>query len=529
MEDKLINHAVAMCYSRRRSSCAGCHHGISRRGFIKGCGAALASAGWAVSGRTLADEPKNKRVRVGLVFLSKAGSSWPHPEFDVQARERQIQKLLGDGCPGVEFVPVFVRSPEDVQKAVSMKDRVNGYMVYALTLTWPLTGAITEIGKLGKPMIVADEFLGGSGVFLVGFSRLCRQGIPACGVATTRMRDLVGVAGCFAELTPGTTPKMFAQKCQDVYRKSFAGASEMKCLEDAVKLTSIGRAVARFKKSRLLIVGSGKSGQEQDFLGAKGIYIGFDEFNALYDQVDPDQAGEWAARWTKEADKVIEPTPDWIRKAGAVYLATLKLLSRYDTDTVTMNCLGGFGAGQLPAYPCLGFMQLLNDGGHGICEAMPDDTLSTLMARILTGRPSYVSDPALDTAKNEIVYAHCMATTKAFGPKGRSNMYRIRTLHNHDPRGTCVQSFLPEGYMTTSFRTNFARKTMIIHQAKSVGNLDATRGCRTQLIGEIRGDIGKLFDQWDMYGWHRVTVYGDVKEALIEFGKALGLGIVEEA
>ena len=303
----------------------------------------------------------------------------------------------------------------------------------------------------------------------------------------------------------------------------------MKCLDDPVALTGIGECLKRFRDSRFLIVGRGRAGQEQDFLGAKGIYVGFEQFKAIYDRVDRDKAAEWARRWSKEADKVVEPTPDWIRKAGAVYLATLELLRRHGTDTVTMNCLGGFGSGRLPAYPCLGFMQLLNDGGQGVCEAMPDDTLSMLMARILTGRPGYVSDPVLDTSKNQIVYAHCMATTKVFGPEGPSNMFRIRTLHNLDPRGTCVQSFLPEGYMTTSLRTNFARKEMIIHQAKAVGNLDADRGCRTQLIGEVRGDIGNLFQQWDRFGWHRVTVYGDVKEPLVEFGKALGLRIVEEA
>ena len=48
-------------------------------------------------------------------------------------------------------------------------------------------------------------------------------------------------------------------------------------------------------------------------------------------------------------------------------------------------------------------------------------------------------------------------------------------------------------------------------------------------LGEIRGDIGKLFYQWSQFGWHRVTVYGDVKEPLVEFAKALGLSIVEEA
>ncbi len=35
--------------------------------------------------------------------------------------------------------------------------------------------------------------------------------------------------------------------------------------------------------------------------------------------------------------------------------------------------------------------------------------------------------------------------------------------------------------------------------------------------------------QWDRFGWHRVTVYGDVKAPLTDFAKALGLTVVEEA
>ena len=519
-----------MCHSRRRRSCAGCCHGISRREFVKGCGAALAAAGCGAPAAGRADQPEGRPVRVGLVYLSKERPAWPYPEFDIHGREREILNLLKEGCPGIEFVPVAIRDPGDVEKAIALKDQVDGYLVYCLTLTWNLTGSITTIGKLGKPTLVADEFLGGSGMFLVGYSRLCRQGVPAGGVATTRLSDLVAVARCFADANkPGTTPELFARRCEQAYRKSFAPVGEMKCIDDRVSLTEIGECVERFRKCRFLIVGRGRPGQEQDFLGAKGIYVGFKELQAIYEKVDWDKAGQWADLWTKEADKVVEPTPDWIRKAGGVYLATLELLRRYGTDTVTMNCLGGFAQGELPAYPCLGFMQLMNDGGHGVCEAMPDDTLSMLMGRILTGRPGYVSDPVLDTSKNQIVYAHCVATTKAFGSEGTSNMFRIRTLHDHDPRGTCAQSFLPEGYMTTSFRTNAGRKQMIIHQAKAVGNLDSERGCRTQLVGEVRGDIGNLFREWDSFGWHRVTVFGDLKEPLVEFGKALGLSIVEEA
>ena len=130
----------------------------------------------------------------------------------------------------------------------------------------------------------------------------------------------------------------------------------------------------------------------------------------------------------------------------------------------SLNCLGRFALGKLSAYPCLGFMQILNDGGQGVCEAMPDDSLSMLMARILTGRPGFVSDPALDTSKNQTVYAHCVATTKVFGPEGESNGYQIRTLHNRDTRGACSESKMPAGYMTTTFRTSVGRKQLIIHR-----------------------------------------------------------------
>ncbi len=517
-----------MCPPRHRGSCISCCHALSRRAFVKGCGTALAAAGGLAPAASLAAESPTRRVRVALAFLSREGAGWPYPSYDIHAREKEILGLLKTGCPAVEFVPVAVRSKDDVQKAVAMKDKVDGYLVYCLTLSWSLTEAIKTIGKLGKPTIVADEYLGGSGSFLVGYSALCRQGGSAAGVATTRMRDLVTVARCFADLEPGTTPEAFTAHCEQVYRKTFAATGEMKCIDDPVRLTDTSECLDRFKKSRFLIVGRGKSGQEEDFLGAKGIYVGFEEFKDLCEKADQDEANAWADRWTKTADKVVEPKIEPIRKAGAVYLATLALLKRYDTDTVTMNCLGGFGKGQLPAYPCLGFMELMDDGGQGVCEAMPNDTLSMLMARILTGRPGFVSDPVLDTSKNQIVYAHCVATTKAFGPKGRSNKFRIRTLHDHDPRGCCAQSFLPEGYMTTSFRASRERKELIIHQAKAVGNLDADRGCRTQLVGEVRGDIGKLFRHWDTFGWHRVTVYGDVREPLVEFGKALGLKIIEE-
>ena len=522
-----------MCPCHPSASCVGCGHTFSRRGFLKRAGAAVAAAAALSPLTAVAQQTQDKKPRVALVFLSNSAGRemWPYPGYDCAAHHQEVLGLLGKGCPQVEFVPVVVQNPNDVPKAVALKDSVDGYLLYFVTLSG-YGDAVAPIAQLGKPMLLANYYLGGTVQFLTGYSSLSRRGAAVAAVSTTRPDDLVAVAREFADVNKtGVTAASFAQRCWEVYRRTFARTGEMKCLEDKVSLNGIGECVKRLRGSRFLIVGAGKvkSGEERDFLGSKGIFVGFEDLQALYDKVDRDEAAVWAKRWTERAEKVLEAAPEWIAKAGAVYLAMLALMKQHGTDSITMNCLGGFASGQLPAYPCLGFMQLLDDGSQGVCEAQPDDSVSTLMGRILTGRGGYVSDPDLDTSKNQIVYAHCMALTKVFGPQGASNKFRIRTLHNRDPRGCCAQSFLPEGYMTTTFRTNVARKQMVIHQAKAVGNLDSDHGCRTQLLGEVRGDIEKLFHEWDRFGWHRVTVYGDVKEPLMEFGKALGLEIVQEA
>ena len=524
-----------MCRCHTHDSCHGCHHAVDRRRFLQGFGAAAAATAGglgSLAGVTAAE--KGKKVRVAAVFLSSMNTKeiWPYPGFDTKGRQQEILAALRNGCPEIEFIPA------DARKAAAMKDEVDGYLIYVMTLVWSQGGAMIRIAQLGKPTLVADEYLGGSGAFLTGYSALCTRKIPAAAVSTTRLADLVTVARQFANVRkPGATPASFAKQCEQAYRKTFGAGGDMKCTEDKVALTDIGKCVKRFRDSTFLIVGRGKSGQERNFLGAKARYIDFSELMAFYDKVDRDKAAQWAKRWSGQGEKLppgeyvepSQPTAAAVQKAGGIYLALLELLKKYDTDNVTMNCLGGFASGKLPAYPCLGFKQLLNDGKQGVCEAMPDDTLSMMMARILTGRPGFVSDPALDTSKNQIVYAHCVAMTRPFGPEGRSNSFRIRTLHNRDPRGCCAESMLPAGYMTTTFRTHAGRKQLIIHQAKAVGTLDSEHGCRTKLIGEVTGDIGKLFDQWDQFGWHRVTVYGDVKEPLAEFGKALGLKVIEEA
>jgi hypothetical protein len=94
---------------------------------------------------------------------------------------------------------------------------------------------------------------------------------------------------------------------------------------------------------------------------------------------------------------------------------------------------------------------------------------------LTNGRPGYISDPVIDTSTNQIIYAHCVAANKPFGPDGPSNPYEILT-HSEDRQGASVRSVLPAGYMTTTLEFAPDRKQILFHQAKSVDNIPRGSG-----------------------------------------------------
>ncbi len=85
------------------------------------------------------------------------------------------------------------------------------------------------------------------------------------------------------------------------------------------------------------------------------------------------------------------------------------------------------------------------------------------------------------------------------------------------------------GYMTTTVEFHPIRKEVLFHQGKSVENVDDDKACRSKLAAEVKGDIEKLMNEWDQWSWHRVTVYGDLKEPVRQFADAMKLRVVEEA
>lgn len=510
---------------------------MGRRRFLAGC-AAYAASRIAEEALPMSAEgisqKVNQRPRVRLVFacwaLVQDRPTWPHIGYDMRPEIERVSNALQTGCPEVEFLPTVAHSPEDAKEVLARHDadRIDGYLVYQMN-NW--VQVFPTIVASGKPTLVADFLFAGSGGFLCYTAQLRDRYRSFSIVSSSRIEDLVAAAKCFAILKAGTVEE-FVAACDRVRRERtpFEGPKEWK--EDRLDLSDVGACLEALKKAKILAVGGGSADVAKALWENVGITVenlGFEELAAACAEVDPDEVEGVVELWRRKAKAVrIEEPEETLRKSARNYLGQKALMEKHRAEAITINCLGGFYTGKLEAYPCLGYMELLNAGRVGACEADLVSAGTMAIMNHLVHRPGYISDPVIDTSKRHIIYAHCVATTKPFGPEGQENEFEILS-HAEDQRGASVRSFLPSGYLTSTLEVHPLRREILFHQGKAVENLVLDRACRTKLACEVIGDVEKLFNFWDEYGWHRVTFYGDLREPVKELAQALGFRFVEEA
>ena len=208
----------------------------------------------------------------------------------------------------------------------------------------------------------------------------------------------------------------------------------------------------RLKESKILAVRGQESGPAGESMGIQIVNVPFAEVNDAWKAADRDESRAIADRWQKTAAKVEGVSRETLETSAAMYLGMKNVLKKHGANAITINCLGGFYGGHIHAYPCLGFHELNNEGLVGGCECDVRSAATMVAGAILTqGRPGFISDPVIDTAKRQIIYAHCVASNRVFGPKGAANPFEILT-HSEDRQGASVRSILPAGYMTTIAR-----------------------------------------------------------------------------
>lgn len=477
------------------SQCPFSHFCVNRRSFLAGGGMGLAgfllgSSPELLSGFAL-EEPvapvpdlSVPRTRVGLIFshISARTATWPQIDYDYEGRKKELEARLRQACPRTEFIAATAMNAQEARELVAKMQDLDGFVAYPVGI-W--TGAVNVVARSGKPVVIVDDLYAGTGEFIGVFAEARRQKLPVVGVASSDFQDVVKAVRLF-EVLKGIQ----SARIVDVTENDVAPEAERIKAQTGIR-------VMRVDASNL---------------------------EKYYQQADERLAARWAEKWMGGAAKVVEPTREEVVKSGKMHLAIAALMKEHAAEAVTIDCLTLFYGGKLSAYPCLSFCQLNDDGLVGACEGDLNSTVTMVLMRHLAGLAGFISDPVFDTSKSEIIYAHCVAPTKVFGPDGRSNAYALRS-HAEDKKGAALQSFLPLGETVTTLETNLREKGVVIHTARTTRNIEEAKACRTKLAAQA--NVEKLMSNWK-WGWHRVTYFGQWKPQVRNLATLMGLEVFEE-
>ncbi len=468
---------------------------LSRRNFLGRC--AICAAGvsaYPMIGQAMnyypmpiLSRPKVKPViKTIFAYPDPAGPIWPNIGYDFDSWVAEQKKQLLAGCKDAEFrfMNTMIGTADEAKRIVDEDPNVDGYLYFLAGCIW---GTLSEtLAASGKPMIMVDHLYAGSGEFLTSYAASRRKKLPVIPVSSSDFNDV------------------------------------LKAVHYIVTLTLV-------KNSTMLVVGGEPDLKLQETYGVKVKGIDFSEINNRYNAVPEKEYLAKADEWMKRSKKVLEPNVEEIRKSAAMYLAMAGVMEDHNAQAITVNCLGGiYSEKMVCAYPCIGFMELDDQGFVGACEADQRSTITKLIMSYQTGRPGFISDPVIDTSKNQIIYAHCVAPSKVYGPDGPYNPFHIRS-HSEDRKGAAIRSLMPLGKMTTTIEFDHNKKMVIFHQGVTVENVDEDMACRSKLAVEVKGDVYKLLNEWDLWGWHRVTFFGDLKREVETLATLYGFEMVYEA
>ena len=481
---------------------------VNRRSFLRTAGGMLIAG---VAARPLAAAeragwPKLPPVRIYVVYLG-TGGAWPRPDFDAP---QEIEKRF---APHLEHVRAALGDIEFLggdlilnraQAAADLLPRINqsgADAILVIHLSFGDARPFKVFADSGKPLAIYSQPFSGHDWMYV-----------------PRLQE----AGARLILAPSRD------------------------LAEIDRMAALLRVPARMKQSRIILMGepgcAAGTAPARDFeqvrarIGPEVIEITPAEFVKVHESIaQADAEREAQAYWIAQAREIVEPSHEEIVKSCKTYLAMKKLMIEHGAQAITVKCLGGIPI-QTLGYPCLGFSKLLDEGVVGACEADMDSTLTMLMFLYAFGLPGFITDPLIDTAKNAVIHAHCVAPTKMRGPASDRLPFSIRN-HRDDNRGASLEVFMNDDLgqkVTWSKLANLDTILVATGTITEICDFD-DRGCRTQVVAEV-DNARDLFQNWgggvlpdDMMALlHRVFFYGDHTDNVKDLAHLMGLNVLLE-
>ena len=337
-------------HENRCAGCAGCGAKIGRRGFLAAAGAAtlaLQSETFDLASSLMAApaKPAAKPV-IHVVFVRPKVTpqvSWPGGQTDVAAQQALFAKTIAEATAKLGVQLEMRREPLENREQINQylaqlkKSPPDGLLVSAMELTlWPDVQHLAE--KRGEiPTVI------------------------------------------YSNLTSFTGHMRATRKLA----KTYVGATQdVDWLAYGLRMLW---AVWKMKHTRILFVaGAGTGEAPVAGLGTVYHWIPKKRFEEEFKKVAAsDEVRAIADFYTKNADKVVEPSKADLIEAAKNYIVCRRLMEMEKCEGIAIDCLGW----KNPV--CLAYSKLRDEGIVAACEQDPNATLSMVMTHLLFNRPGF--------------------------------------------------------------------------------------------------------------------------------------------
>ena len=493
-------------------------------------------------------------MRIYTLFIGKGrwGIGWPYIGFDEEGLVRSILKRLRKAFPNIEFMGGRIVLKYDLRELWKIKrdiGRADGLLL-CIVGNYGTNPLIDKMGiealKVGKPAILASYMYGGDWGFIRIYESIRGRDLPVLPVSSSDFRDVEKALEIMEKLHKIRGKKILAftfdrpevfrserdreriltDLIGDVIEKIDEEAREWllkTASEDTVQIDvhGIDQAI-QWKRNEEKYRENLKH-----IFGLEMVRRDPEELCEYYENISYEEARKVAKDWINSAEKVTA-SHQAIVSSARLYLALKRLVEDTGCEAIGIECCPVMLSGKMPAFPCIAFSKLNDEGIVAFCEADVDSAVTLILGKYLTGRPGVMGNYCLDIPHNRVIYLHCTSPTRLYGYDKPPLRHYITTHGEAHFLGASPVIRFPVGEDVTTVKISVLHGMMCIRYGKSLGLIEDERACRDKLLVET--NAAKMLEKHDnmIFGWHKVSFLGDFREEFKAAARLLGLKVVED-
>ncbi len=471
---------------------SGCPFALNRRHFLAGAGALAVAAKIGMldfaSSLVAAESRTAGKPRVAVVFVRPDVKGywmgWPGASYDIPARQKEYTRILNAAAEKFDIQLDINQQPLADEKAVNacldqLKSRPPyGLVVVSMSLnqSWP------HINKIAKE----------------------RGDIPTI---------------VFSPM--GTSFTSHLQGTRNIPGVYVAATQDLDWLEYGIRML---RTKWDMENARICIVrGDKQTDQKLKVIGTTLHYVPRNRYPQEYRKVEQsDEVRALADYYTKNAEKIVEPSKQDVLNAVKNYVLARKLMAQENCQGISVDCLPLVQNRLIPAPPCIAWLRLNDEGSVGACEADWNAAISMRLTSYLFDRPGFMQDPAPNTVNNTLMGAHCSCPTKLAGFDKDHEPFILRS-HSESNTGVSPQVLWREGQKVTIMKFQ-GPESIILGTGRVLRNIETppAGGCRTSVELELDG----VADCRDTKGFHQLFIYGNHEMGFKAYCQLAGIQVV---